>query len=668
MPGRQDFKQRHWSPPRAPALECRRRVPYKSLRRGRSSVVERQLPKLNVVGSIPIARSISSLTAAKASPQGNAVIAGRAARSNLRPPVKAAASKSGGQPVSYDFNTISILPLDNAAGGRVPKGGPEKDASVSRVTTLSTAFAPSRGGYLNLTLVLMAFAAAAALQFLYVLPNHDSVWLLVAAERMLDGGTYTEDFSEINPPLAILLHAPSFFVRSVSGLDPYPAFIVLVLAYTAVSLLLLQVVVANGFPPAGDLKRWLLPIVAVLFLLLPSYDFGQREHLFSIFVIPYLALHATKLPGHPESRGLTILVSAVACLGLFLKPVFLLLPILISLERAIRLRAPRSFISLDMIVIGVMGLVYTAVVLIRFPGFFPIARYALELYGAYDGDSLVVAPVAAGYALVGVALALFGVRIAESPAERRMFMLLTLAAGVAAGSVIMQRKGWSYHMLPIGIFIGISALMMAVIASTRIRRSATNRAFALVGKIAPFLIVALLLQSTYWDSEQTSRQDLVETELYSELESVAARKRLYVVSSGVREGTPWVATIHANWASRFSALWLVPGYAAAVENGALSAAQQEMLAKDIRRTVEEDFERYRPEVVLVDRREDMLGFKGPFDLLGFLSAGDRFAMIWKSYSFHKAVDGFDIYLLSDRTGTDGSAPGGRSVPAAPAQS
>ena len=33
--------------------------PLSSTPRGRSSVVERQLPKLNVVGSIPIARSIT---------------------------------------------------------------------------------------------------------------------------------------------------------------------------------------------------------------------------------------------------------------------------------------------------------------------------------------------------------------------------------------------------------------------------------------------------------------------------------------------------------------------------------------------------------------------------------------------------------------------------------
>ena len=229
------------------------------------------------------------------------------------------------------------------------------------------------------------FLAAAALQLLYVLPNHDRVWLLIAAERMLEGGAYQRDFSETNPPLAILIHVPSFLVRAISGLDSYPAFIVLTLIYAGVSLMLLRKVVANGFPAAGDFQRWLMPVAALL--LLPQYDFGQREHLISIFVFPYLAMHSVKPSHGASSRGLTVLIAAWACLGLFLKPVFLLLPILISLDRAIRSRSLRSLFSLDMITIGAMGLAYTALILIRFPDYFTLAQYALKF-----GAALVLIP------------------------------------------------------------------------------------------------------------------------------------------------------------------------------------------------------------------------------------------------------------------------------------
>jgi hypothetical protein len=200
----------------------------------------------------------------------------------------------------------------------------------------------------------------------------------------------------------------------------------------------------------------------------------------------------------------------------------------------------------------------------------------------------------------------------------------------------------------------MSVLMIVVIASGQIRRNATNHAFVLVARAAPLLIVVLPLQSSSWDLENLNRQDLIETELYSELQPVAAGKQLYVFSSSVIVGTRWVATIHANWSSRYSCLWLLPGYVTAVDNGTLPAVWRNQLAGDIRRAVEEDFERYRPEVVLVDRREYKHGFMRPFDFLDFFLAGERFAMIWKSYSFYKTVDGLDIYLLSDRVGAGGS--------------
>ncbi|MDH5555850.1 MAG: hypothetical protein OEZ03_00795, partial [Alphaproteobacteria bacterium] len=120
---------------------------------------------------------------------------------------------------------------------------------MSRVIISAITSLRSRGDFMAETMVLAVFVAAAILQLLYVLPNHDSVWLLVAAERMLDGGTYERDFFEVNPPLAILLHAPAFLVQKIIGQTVYSSFIVLMLAYAAVSLVFLRKIIADGFSP-----------------------------------------------------------------------------------------------------------------------------------------------------------------------------------------------------------------------------------------------------------------------------------------------------------------------------------------------------------------------------------------------------------------------------------
>ena len=45
--------------------------------------------------------------------------------------------------------------------------------------------------------------------------NHDVAWLLIAAGRMIAGGTYSADYFEINMPLAIAAYIPPhLFARS----------------------------------------------------------------------------------------------------------------------------------------------------------------------------------------------------------------------------------------------------------------------------------------------------------------------------------------------------------------------------------------------------------------------------------------------------------------------
>jgi len=526
---------------------------------------------------------------------------------------------------------------------------------MSRVAGADATSAGVRGDIFVLLLVLAVFLVGAALQMLYILPNHDSVWMLVAAERVFEGGTYERDFFEVNPPLAILLHAPAIGIQKITGQTAYWSFIVLTLTYAAVSIALLRKIVADGFSPTSDFRLWLPPVAALMILILPGYDFGQREHLFCVFVLPYIALHATEASRGKLPRRFMILVSVWASLGFFLKPAFLLLPVLIALDRAVRQRSPRTFISSDMITVGVMGLLYLAVIFIRFPDYFIIVQYAMEFYDSYNNDFAIAALLPVLYMAFGLLLVFFAVRLTELPEDRRMFVLLTLAAGVASASAISQQKGWSYHILPIEIFVTLPVLMVIVIVSRKVRKSATSRAFIFLSRAAPLLVVGIPLQSLSLDSETVHRPDLVQKELYSTLAPVAANKRIYFFSTSVIVGMRWVETIQAKWASRFPCLWLLPGYVTAVNDGAISESRRVERDGNIRRYVNEDFERYRPEVVLVDRRMYKHGLLRPFEFLNFFLEEDRFAEIWESYTFYKTVDGLEIYLLSGSAGLGGSA-------------
>jgi len=61
-----------------------------------------------------------------------------------------------------------------------------------------------------------------------------------------------------------------------------------------------------------------------------GYDFGQREHLAVLFILPFLAEAAMRSVAVGPKRTLHFAVAACAAIGAALKPHFFLLPLLVE--------------------------------------------------------------------------------------------------------------------------------------------------------------------------------------------------------------------------------------------------------------------------------------------------------------------------------------------------
>jgi len=73
---------------------------------------------------------------------------------------------------------------------------------------------PWRSGPLVWSLVGVFLAISIFRYTSLTAPNHDVAWLLLAAGRMLDGGTYLTEFYEVNWPMAIMIVLGVTFVKS----------------------------------------------------------------------------------------------------------------------------------------------------------------------------------------------------------------------------------------------------------------------------------------------------------------------------------------------------------------------------------------------------------------------------------------------------------------------
>ena len=138
--------------------------------------------------------------------------------------------------------------------------------------------------------ILAVFAAAALLR--WALPfNVDVSWWLTLSERMLDGQRLYVDIFETNPPMAVSVYWLSVALARATGIRPEVMtdglILVLIAASLALTWRILQHACWRGRASGRALAVW----AAVLLGVLPMYDFGQREHLALIAMLPALGVY-----------------------------------------------------------------------------------------------------------------------------------------------------------------------------------------------------------------------------------------------------------------------------------------------------------------------------------------------------------------------------------------
>jgi hypothetical protein len=255
-----------------------------------------------------------------------------------------------------------------------------------------------------------------------------------------------------------------------------------------------------------------------------------------------------------------------------------------------------------------------------------------------------------------------------------------LVAGVAAFvSFLIQGKGWTDHLLPAEAFILFALAMSAAGHLLRWKGEHANAkiGWPAFGVAAAFGCIAGL--GLYYPA----RAGLSAKSEYAK--QIAAINQ---ATAGFPPGTPFVALtegIYSQfnvaldrgfvWASRYPFLLLPPSIIQSAEatdshhtgnspggyfmvSDVLKAFGRSRIdarqyADMLRTDVVEDFRRWRPAIVLVQRCEDPITepctFGAGFKIVDWLSADSAFASIWSKYKFARRVERFDLYVTAEPT-------------------
>jgi hypothetical protein len=508
---------------------------------------------------------------------------------------------------------------------------------------------PQRGlrAGLELAKTLTAYLPAALLLPVVLAPplNHDVAAILDFTQRWIGGEPLYTRLLDPNPPLIFVLNLLPAYIGTHTDLDAVVALQACILLLGAAVWWLALRMRRRG--DEGSVERSFLDAAPVFVLLGAGYDFGQREHLMTLCAMPYLFLAARRARGEPGSHRIPVVVLAAA--GFALKPYFLGIPALVELYVLASL-GWRSYLR-GPVPWGMAAIwaIYLASLPLLFPDYLTVVLPLVSAY--YVGGT--IWETLQGEPRLDIALMLLvPLVLIASRGRSALAKILSLAAVGAAVSALVQRKGWSYHIVPIELLLCVLAGTLAARWLDRRRFELTSSRLMAAGLSMLGVLFVIYSGEAPWRELGYSNAD-EEAELQALLVAAARDERVFVLSPRIWPIYPAINYAHSLQTWPAMSLWVLQGiYRECLPGGRRYRDLDEMglVERHLYQTVTQEFAASPPKVVAFDHEPGMPDCGKEFDLLEYFKRDPRFAAAWSRYSFLGEGAGLDLYRRVDGSG------------------
>lgn len=231
---------------------------------------------------------------------------------------------------------------------------------------------------------------------------------------------------------------------------PYVIWVIIV-AYIAL-VLSYKITISNSFY-STQYRVWLIVSVSAVIFILPFIlpnsnfsNFGTREHLFCICILPYMWLLGNYMQNASvNSKILQIAVGVLALIAVTLKPHFIIFVICIELYNCINQKSLSPLKRLPTLTLIITLLLYHILWLGLYPVFLETLPYYVTIYSAYNPTTLTINTLHTGIMVIVVCLALYFIK--KYPYNTHIALLLVALFGTVLITVL-QTTFMGYQALP----------------------------------------------------------------------------------------------------------------------------------------------------------------------------------------------------------------------------
>lgn len=416
-------------------------------------------------------------------------------------------------------------------------------ASTPSLATPSPALAP-RWPWLVLAGIVGLYLTLAYL----IPPGADTLWRLHIAKGVLQGQTLYRDMIEVNPPLWFWGAIPA------AAMGGYPTLVAINLLAGLAGAALFGVLVGLTQKPLAAIVG-ALGLLAGL-LLISVGEIGQREQAFLLACALWSAMAAARIEAKSIPVWLVLVATVFAGYGFALKHYFVLAPVVIELlvlwhtKRAWRPFRPET------IFLAILAGLYAAAVVYLTPDF--LGRVLGLVQASYFGfgpwNSL--GPVERQLRLVLVCSfvsvpIIAWVLTGDKSALIRMLVAALLVATIV---IMLQQKGWRYHMIGAN---GLALVIMAILLQGIDQATATRIIKRFVPLGLAVLVWTAIVQPAV-SSLKTNGQLIVPV-----LEGIVSNEppnhHIAILSTAPENAFFLMASAGRTHWSRHYSMWMMPG-------------------------------------------------------------------------------------------------------------
>ncbi len=452
-----------------------------------------------------------------------------------------------------------------------------------------------------------------------VIPG-DVAFLFSGAKMLLEGKMMSEYFYDDNPPMSFLIYEPAVFLHLL-GASKHIAIQLYIMSFTLLSVLITYYFLGKWKTLSITPKFIFLSCYICAITLIPYNEYGQKDHLIEIALVPFLLMQISITKKHNVPSYIYWITSILYVPFILLKPHFGLLPTLVILHRLYLDKSISALLKADFISLAVGTVSYIAFIFLITPDFIEeVLPSSLLYYVGGKPYTDIFYTTSFTLTILTGSLIIISALNDKTTEAKRIALIFSVMALISIIPFFVQGKGFSVHLLPTIclILISFGTTLHLYIKDKFVNISNKPSIFIILICALSYLHPALGRHSQTTDEfQELSFAKLIKEEAGNEAFFIEAYTTNIFAT----------ATLYNKnkFASRFPSLWFI------AEISRMPAEQQQKSWDKFSILITEDFKRYAPKMVAFGTPDE-----DGYSLLSLLNSNEEFRKIFSNnYQYKK---------------------------------